>query len=85
MRHVHLVGSVPLKNAREVFETVSGGSAEAQTRSRWRNRRAVRLDHLAGAGFRRKSGTGKVRRVFSHSCDRYRTHPLQTQARGKCR
>jgi len=22
MRHVHLVGSVPLKNAREVFETV---------------------------------------------------------------
>src|SRR5262249_3023029 len=23
MRHVHLVGSVPLKNAREVFETVS--------------------------------------------------------------
>ena len=23
MRHVHLVGSVPLRNAREVFETVS--------------------------------------------------------------
>ena len=24
MRHVHLVGSVPLRNAREVFMTVSG-------------------------------------------------------------
>ena len=24
MRHVHLVGSVPLRNAREVFSTVSG-------------------------------------------------------------
>ncbi len=47
-RNVHLVGSVPMANARDVFENVSavlGGLYQAA--SGRRDRRARRLDYVA--------------------------------------
>ena len=60
---VHLVGSVPLPDARAVFATVSAAlGPHLKSHSRRRDRRAARLDHLARAGVRAASGVRAVRR-----------------------
>ena len=82
MRHVHLVGSVPLSDARAVFETVSAVLGRKLKRiPDGETGGTFRLDYLAGAGIRRKSGAGKIRRIVSDPRDRYSAHPLSAQAR----
>ncbi len=86
-RHVHLVGSVPLADARAVFETVSAAlGPHLKTHSRRRDRRTARLDHLARADLRAAPGVRAVGRDLP-AARRARAQgpPLQAQGRRRGR